>query len=148
MFANSRCFRPVRKKGPIHKWDQEFESAFLQRRVSCELGRGSITTYLAKRRRAGGYHRIGRHAAGAHFATDGRVAAMIAVICRRLDGIPLAIELAAARAAALGVVKLYGTRRYFLCRHCYRLSKAIGAIKHQPRPTFSVQLTYLTRRAP
>jgi hypothetical protein len=43
----------------------------------------------------------------------------------------------------LRVVKLYGTLRYFLCRHCYRLSKAIGAIKHQPRPTFSVQLILL-----
>ena len=42
-------------------------------------------------------------AAEPHFAPDRRTAAMIAAICRRLDGIPLAIELAAARAAALGV---------------------------------------------
>jgi DNA-binding winged helix-turn-helix (wHTH) protein len=43
------------------------------------------------------------HAAEPHFAPDQRGAAMIAAICRRLDGIPLAIELAAARAAVLGV---------------------------------------------
>ena len=42
-------------------------------------------------------------AAEPHFAPDRRSAAMIAAICRRLDGIPLAIELAAARAAVLGV---------------------------------------------
>jgi predicted ATPase/DNA-binding winged helix-turn-helix (wHTH) protein len=42
-------------------------------------------------------------AAEPHFAPDRRRAAMIAAICRRLDGMPLAIELAAARAAVLGV---------------------------------------------
>jgi predicted ATPase len=42
-------------------------------------------------------------AAAPSFSPDGPVAAAIAGICRRLDGIPLAIELAAARAAALGI---------------------------------------------
>jgi predicted ATPase len=42
-------------------------------------------------------------AAAPHFAPDRRLADVIAAICRRLDGIPLAIELAAARAAALGI---------------------------------------------
>ena len=38
-FANSRYFRPVSpKETRIHKWDQEFESAFLQRGVRCEPG--------------------------------------------------------------------------------------------------------------
>ena len=41
-----------------------------------------------------------------HFAPDQRQTAMVATICRRLDGIPLAIELAAARVAALGVEEL------------------------------------------
>src|SRR5207248_591928 len=44
-------------------------------------------------------------AAAPHFAPD-RSAAMIAAICRRLDGIPLAIELAAVRTAALGIEAL------------------------------------------
>jgi predicted ATPase/DNA-binding winged helix-turn-helix (wHTH) protein len=42
-------------------------------------------------------------AAEPHFAPNRREAGTIATICRRLDGIPLAIELAAARAAVLGV---------------------------------------------
>ncbi|HEY1430118.1 MAG TPA: winged helix-turn-helix domain-containing protein, partial [Stellaceae bacterium] len=67
-------------------------------------------------------------AAEPHFAPDRRSAAMIAAICRRLDGIPLAIELAAARASALGVEEvathlddrfriLTGGRRTALPRH-------------------------------
>src|SRR6266404_1441800 len=40
------------------------------------------------------------------FSPDGQVAAAIAAICRHLDGIPLAIELAAARTTALGVEEL------------------------------------------
>jgi DNA-binding winged helix-turn-helix (wHTH) protein len=38
-----------------------------------------------------------------HFSLDSRGAAAIAAICRRLDGMPLAIELAAARTASLGL---------------------------------------------
>ena len=45
-------------------------------------------------------------AAQPHFSPDHAVAATIATICRRLDGIPLAIELAAARVASLGVDEL------------------------------------------
>jgi predicted ATPase/DNA-binding winged helix-turn-helix (wHTH) protein len=42
-------------------------------------------------------------AAAPSFSPDARVAAAIAGVCRRLDGIPLAIELAAARVATLGI---------------------------------------------
>src|SRR6267154_4023088 len=42
-------------------------------------------------------------AAAPYFPPDARVAAAIVGICRRLDGIPLAIELAVARAASLGI---------------------------------------------
>src|SRR5215472_12198168 len=45
-------------------------------------------------------------AADPHFAPDQQTAAAISSICRQLDGIPLAIELAAARASTLGVQKL------------------------------------------
>src|SRR6202043_1273156 len=43
------------------------------------------------------------HAAAPSFSSDARALAAMAGICRRLDGIPLAIELAAARAATLGI---------------------------------------------
>jgi predicted ATPase len=63
-----------------------------------------------------------------HFAPDQRIAAATAAICWRLDGIALAIELAAARAATLGVEGvathlddlfhlLTGGRRTALLRH-------------------------------
>jgi predicted ATPase/DNA-binding winged helix-turn-helix (wHTH) protein len=42
-------------------------------------------------------------AAGPHFGDHGPNAEVVGSICRRLDGIPLAIELAAARAATLGI---------------------------------------------
>jgi predicted ATPase len=45
-------------------------------------------------------------AAEPQFSTDGRATTAIAEVCRRLDGIPLAIEFASARAATLGVENL------------------------------------------
>lgn len=55
------------------------------------LKTGAVRLFIARTR-----------AAEPQFSPDTRIAA-IAAICRRLDGIPLAIELAAARAAALGI---------------------------------------------
>jgi len=45
-------------------------------------------------------------AADPHFTPDRQTAAAMSSICRQLDGIPLAIELAAARASMLGVQEL------------------------------------------
>jgi hypothetical protein len=48
-FANSRYFRPVSpKETRIHKWDQEFESAFLQRGVR-KLSVPGFVFWLSKR---------------------------------------------------------------------------------------------------
>ena len=44
--------------------------------------------------------------ADAHFVLDGQTGPVVATIVARLDGMPLAIELAAARAEALGVAQL------------------------------------------
>ncbi|MEJ0003654.1 MAG: winged helix-turn-helix domain-containing protein [Pararobbsia sp.] len=68
------------------------------------------------------------HAAEPSAVLDGSRAPIIAAICRRLDGIPLAIEMAAARVATLGVEALAnrlddrfqlltGGRRTALLRH-------------------------------
>jgi predicted ATPase/class 3 adenylate cyclase len=58
--------------------------------------------------RAGAVQLFVERAKGAdpRFALDDRNAATVAAICRRLDGIPLAIEMAAVRAPMLGVDKL------------------------------------------
>jgi predicted ATPase len=61
-------------------------------------------------------------AAAPHFSPDSRVAAAIVGICRRLDGIPLAIELAAARVATLGIEELAARRdnRFWLLTSGHR----------------------------
>jgi predicted ATPase/DNA-binding winged helix-turn-helix (wHTH) protein len=56
------------------------------------LRHGAVLLFVARAREA-----------ESQFTPDHRVAALAAAVCRRLDGIPLAIELAAARAATLGV---------------------------------------------
>jgi predicted ATPase len=59
------------------------------------LRHGSVRLFVARAR-----------AADAHFLPDGSIATAAAAICRRLDGIPLAIELAAARGAMLGIAEV------------------------------------------
>ncbi len=56
------------------------------------LRHGAVQLFVARAR-----------AAASHFVPEARTAAIIGAVCRHLDGIPLAIELAAARTATLGV---------------------------------------------
>jgi predicted ATPase len=65
-------------------------------------------------------------AAAPQFSPDGRVAA---AICRELDGIPLAIELAAARTDALGVEEL--AARLDDCLHPLTGSCRMAQARHQ-----------------
>jgi predicted ATPase/DNA-binding winged helix-turn-helix (wHTH) protein len=59
------------------------------------LRHGAVRLFVARAR-----------AADPHFSPDSRIAAAVARICRRLDGIPLAIELAAARGGVLGIPEI------------------------------------------
>jgi len=68
-------------------------------------------------------------AADPHFNLSDRNAATVATICRRLDGIPLAIELAAARAAALGIEGL--ARRLDLRFHVLTGGRRTALPRHQ-----------------
>jgi predicted ATPase/DNA-binding winged helix-turn-helix (wHTH) protein len=63
------------------------------------------------------------------FSSDGHVAAAIAAICRHLDGIPLAIELAAARTNALGVEEL--AARLNDCFHLLTGGRRTALPRHQ-----------------
>jgi predicted ATPase/DNA-binding winged helix-turn-helix (wHTH) protein len=68
-------------------------------------------------------------AADPHFDLTERNAGIVATICRRLDGIPLAIELAAARAAALGIEGL--ARRLDLRFHVLTGGRRTALPRHQ-----------------
>ena len=61
-------------------------------------------------------------AANASFVLDEATAPLVVEICRRLDGIPLAIELAAARARSIGVVEV-----------AHRLDQRFGVLKAMRR---------------
>ena len=68
-------------------------------------------------------------AADAHFAPDRRSLETIGAICRRLDGIPLAIELAAARTAVIGVEDLAG--RLDQCFHLLTSGRRTALPRHR-----------------
>src|SRR5437868_2467240 len=68
-------------------------------------------------------------AAEPQFSPDGHVTAAIAAICRHLDGIPLAIELAAARTNALGVEEL--AARLDDCLHLLTGGRRTALPRHQ-----------------
>src|ERR1700730_5962152 len=68
-------------------------------------------------------------AAEPQLSPDGCVAAAIAAICRHLDGIPLAIELAAARTNALGVEEL--AARLDDCLHLLTGGRRTALPRHQ-----------------
>jgi predicted ATPase/DNA-binding winged helix-turn-helix (wHTH) protein len=59
------------------------------------LRHGAVRLFVARAR-----------AADPHFSPDPGIASAVAGICRRLDGIPLAIELAAARGGVLGIPEI------------------------------------------
>jgi predicted ATPase/DNA-binding winged helix-turn-helix (wHTH) protein len=59
------------------------------------LRHGAVRLFVARAR-----------ATNPRFAPDGPIAAAIGAVCRRLDGIPLAIELAAVRATVLGMTEI------------------------------------------
>src|SRR5262249_7966051 len=63
--------------------------------LDAALRHGAVALFVAR-----------AQAADPHFAPDRQTAAAIAAICRRLDGIPLALELAAARVSAVGMPAL------------------------------------------
>ena len=68
-------------------------------------------------------------AAEPHFVANEHAVTAIASICRHLDGIPLAIELAAARTAALGVEELAG--RLDDCFHLLTGGRRTALPRHQ-----------------
>jgi predicted ATPase/DNA-binding winged helix-turn-helix (wHTH) protein len=68
-------------------------------------------------------------AAEPRFSPDGCVAEAIAAVCRYLDGIPLAIELAAARTTALGVEEL--AARLDDCFHLLTGGRRTALPRHQ-----------------
>ena len=89
---------------------------------------------------------VARAQAADHFAPDRQTAATIAAICRRLDGIPLALELAAARTMTFAVQELAsrsttvsvffpggGARHRGGIRPCGR--RSIGAMSCSPDPS-------------
>ena len=93
VFVMTTSREPLRADGEFVYRVPPLEVPALETEAAEDLLRaGAVRLFIARAR-----------AADAGFSLDPQVATIAAAICRRLDGIPLAIELAAASAVALGV---------------------------------------------
>ena len=95
-------------------WSVEpLSTAAPEAEISCEgaMAIPAVALFVARAR-----------AADPTFVFDDATARLVVEICRRLDGIPLAIELAAARARAIGVVEI-----------AHRLDERFGLLKAMRR---------------
>jgi predicted ATPase/DNA-binding winged helix-turn-helix (wHTH) protein len=93
ILATSR--EPLRTRGEITHWVDPMDTPAVDASPHAILTCSSVKLFLAQ-----------LTAFNAAAIGDRRSLEMIATICRRLDGVPLAIELAAARAAVFGIRKL------------------------------------------
>ncbi|CAN7780513.1 winged helix-turn-helix domain-containing protein [Paraburkholderia hospita] len=93
ILATSR--EPLRTRGEILYWVRGLDTPAADADSQAILSCGSVKLFLAQ-----------LQAVNATITVDAPILDMIATLCRRLDGVPLAIELAAARAAIFGIRKL------------------------------------------
>jgi predicted ATPase len=93
LLATSR--EPLRTRGEITHWVDPMETPAVGAGLHAILACSSVKLFLAQ-----------LSAFNAAAISDRCSLEMIATICRRLDGVPLAIELAAARAAVFGIGRL------------------------------------------
>jgi predicted ATPase/DNA-binding winged helix-turn-helix (wHTH) protein len=93
ILATSR--EPLRTRGEITHWVDPMETPAVDAGLHAILTCSSVKLFLAQ-----------LSAFNAAAISDRCSLEMIATICRRLDGVPLAIELAAARAAVFGIGRI------------------------------------------
>jgi Predicted ATPase len=92
ILATSR--EPLRTRDEKFYWVAPLDTPDAQASSQAILATSSVRIFLAQMR-----------AVNAEVETDPGSLEMVATICRRLDGVPLALELAAARAAVFGIRK-------------------------------------------